>query len=85
MKRGEAVFVQRAVMKLNEVEKGKAVVVFDEYAQHLLFMATTPCLPGNSILPYLEWLSKTPPLHLHSGKTQPKHSGAGLQTVCAAG
>lgn len=42
-------------------------------------------LPGNSILPHLEWLAKKPPLHLHPGKTQPEHSGAGLQTLCEAG
>lgn len=40
---------------------------------------------GNSFLPCLEWVSKKPPLHVHSGKIQPKHSGAGLQTLCATG
>lgn len=84
VKRDEAMFVQKAVMKLDEVENWKAVV-FGGCTQHLLFMVSTPCLTGNSILPHLEWLSKKPPLHLHSGKTQPKHSGTGLQTLCAAG
>lgn len=40
---------------------------------------------GNSFLPHLEWVSKKPPLHIHSGKIQPEHGGAGLQTVCATG
>lgn len=39
---------------------------------------------GNSFLPYLEWVSEKSPLHVHSGEIQPEHSGAGLQTVCAA-
>lgn len=76
--RGEAIFVG------NEIGWEKKRCLMETSSISYLWLPS-PHLPGNSILPHLEWLTKKPPLHLHPGKTQPEHSGADLQTLCEAG
>lgn len=84
VKRVEAVFVCRAVIRSDEVNTEKKQCLMETSSISYLWLPP-PYLPGNSILPHLERLAKKPPLHLHLRKTQPEHSGAGLQTLCEAG
>lgn len=81
VKRGKAVFACREIMSLEEVNPEKRKPLMG--TSSICLSLPSPYLLGNSILPYLEWLSEKPPLHLHPGKTQPKHCGAGLQALCA--
>lgn len=50
-----------------------------------IFIISVISSSGNSLLPYLEWMSKKFALYLHPGKVQPEHAGVDMQTLHTAG
>lgn len=91
-KSGSGYAARRPVVRIKWGNVGGADASTWQFSVWWLLLALVPPLwltlfypLGNSFLPYLEWVSTKPPLHIHSGKIQPEHGGAGVQTLRAAG